>query len=178
MVSIAEQAQHRTPISSTLISASNKSTNPASIEGLMRHGRFTNFPPPLIYELHRNLKDDILWTKTVKVAELSEQERGELEVDNIQLFQAMDKIYLLCPITFNDTYSAKEISGLKPFQSLLGSNNIIFHSFEDEFYFQQADEVAYVFLPKEIMKNQHHVLISVAINDFDKILKSIEDMLN
>ncbi len=161
---IFEVAQQHKDRSKPFISA----TQGKSACGVLLHGRFSNFPPQLIYELHRNLYEDVKWAKGVSETE------EDLEVEVVKSFKSMKNVFVLSPCSFNESYGK---SSFQPFTQLIGSNDIMFHNFEDDFYFQHADEAYYINLPTEQFRYKDHVLMMINISSLDKILDSLKSML-
>ena len=135
------------------------------------HNRFTNFPPQLIYDLHRNLLEDITWAKSINLRDQKNSE--DLEIDIIRMFQGMDKCFMLAPCSFSDS----TISSPPQFGNVLGRNDILFHNFEDDLYFQSATEAYYIKVPTEKFRNQENVLIIITLQDLDKVVSELKKMV-
>jgi hypothetical protein len=101
--------------------------------GFMIHGRFSNFPPQLIVDLHRNLKEDLLWATSISKKEC--EEGKDLEVDVIEKFKKLKKILLLSPCSFsNDHVKTSSSSSAKSqsqsqshFSNVIGNLVRFFH---------------------------------------------------
>jgi hypothetical protein len=143
-----------------------------SEHGFLIHNRFANFPPQLIYDLHRNLHEDIKWAQSVNLDTSTVEQ--DLEKDVIMKFKQMKKCHLLVPCTFSESSSK---GSLQQLTNVTGWNDIILHCFEDDIYFQHAEEAFYVNLPNEDFKHRDNILLIIKIENFDIILSELKKML-
>jgi hypothetical protein len=90
--------------------------------GFMIHGRFSNFPPQLIVDLHRNLKEDLLWAKNIPKKECEEDK--DLEVEVIEKFKKLHRLLLLSPCSFSNENS-KPTSSSSSSKSQYQFSNVI-----------------------------------------------------
>lgn len=143
-------AKHTTPHSQALLALLQQPSQ-ASQLGFLFHGRFTNLPIELIYELHRNLWEDISWAQKYKKSDkkknsndskgssnsnASDSNDDEVDEEEVRQFQQMGSF--LCVANVSLTGNTKP-GTVTAGQSVLGWNDLLFHNFEDEFYFQQAE---------------------------------------
>lgn len=151
--------------------------------GFLLHGRFANFPTQLIYELHRNLLEDIRWTQQYKRVGSSQSanthsndEDDGVDLNEIKQFQSIEYFLLVANCSFTDDVNT---TTLKPFDSVLGWNSVIFHNFEDEYYFQEAD-LAIIGHKHDFYKstaNSFPIIMKIPVKKLDTIVNSMKDLI-
>lgn len=152
--------------------------------GFLFHGRFTNLPIQLIYEIHRNLFEDIRWAQQYKRstgshssanADGNDGDDDGVDLNEIKQFQSIESLFFIANCSFTEDVKP---STLKTFDSVLGWNNLIFHNFEDEHYFQEAD-VAIIGQKHDFYKASSGSSAGATFPIFMKIpVKKLENIVN
>lgn len=160
-----------------------------SLYGGLLHGRFTNLPLQLIYDLHRNIKEDIQWAQSYfKNSKSTNKE--EVDEVTIRRFESMKYLVMFCPCSLSDsanpqsskkTSKSTTSSNQQPtdlVENCLGANYILFENFEDEVYFQAAEEAFLLKnLSTDLMKHSMNVMLVIPIEKYNSIVSSLVNLL-
>jgi len=137
--------------------------------GLLLNGRFSNLPPPLSIEVHRNLIADLQWIREQK-------KDGKSTADSavIDSFQALKWVLLLSPVA--DVAEATRILGESSTSN--ASNSI------DKIDLKQEEERAFAkHSVKSVLKRLDSQVFAtecvvMSVVPIDKLEEAIQDMIS
>lgn len=129
-----------------------------------------NIPLELIYQLHRNLSDDLTWI-------LDPSKRGtEIAEDLLSAFDAMEQIVIFRPCA-PDSDSSSSSSSNKV-EHVTGSSSIMFDYFEDDVYFEHADLAFKLKLDTKFFKVSNYVMMVIPKRAIPNIVDGLQKLLN
>lgn len=140
--------------------------------GMLFHDRFVNFPLELIYQLHRNLSDDLSWILDPN------QRSSEISSDLLESFDQMKYVVIFrpCAPESETTASSSSQTDLKV-QNVTGSSSVMFDYFEDDVYFEQAEHAWKLKLDPKLFKVSNYIMMVVPKQNISQIANSLQTLL-
>lgn len=139
---------------------------------MLFHDRFVNFPLELIYQLHRNLSDDLSWILDPN------QRSNEISSDLLESFDQMKYVVIFrpCAPESEAAGSASSQTDLKV-QNVTGSSSVMFDYFEDDVYFEKAEHAWKLKLDPKLFKVSNYIMMVVPKQSISQIANSLQALL-
>lgn len=144
--------------------------------GMLIHDRFVNMPLQLIYHLHRNLLDDFLWITNKK------ENKTGADPTVVKQFEQLKNLVIFCPCSDDGstarTSSVNNDKGTLEIENVLGSSSVMLHYFEDDIFFENAEEAYKLKISTKLFKASNYVIMVMPVARISKVVEGLKLLVN